>query len=298
MNGAYKTEQKSDVDDQTLEALAELICGDDEETAPLYRSSGKLTQFFESAGLPHFVHDGSTRKWWTLDALRDCTRNELKRVISRLASPREYRGDAPSTRKAIASLNRILQLEGLRVDLKNAHPTIVSIPVDFDLGEGAEEKELESLPPPDFLALGLDMGVGELLALRWREAQICVDNEAYLSATIAMGSLLEGLLLGVLMSRPAIANRSAPTPKEPTTGKVKHFADWTLSQMIDVAHSVGWIDLDVKRFSHALREFRNLVHPYQQMATRANPDADTCRISWLVVQAAVNDLARVLTGKK
>ena len=290
-------ERKGNVDDQTLEALAELICGDDRETAPLYRSSSNLTRFFESTKLPRFVHDGSTRKWWTLEALRDCTRNELEGVISRLASPREYRGDVPATRKAITSLNRILQLEGLRVDLKNGQPIIVPIPVDFDLGEDAEEKELEPLPAPDFLALGLDMGVGELLALRWREAQICVDNEAYLSATIVMGSLLEGLLLGVLMSRPEIANRSATAPKDPT-GKVKHFADWTLSQMIDVAHSVSWVGLDVKSFSHALREFRNLVHPYHQMATRADPDADTCRISWFVVQAAVNDLARILTGEK
>ena len=67
--------------------------------------------------------------------------------------------------------------------------------------------------------------------------------------------------------------------------------------MIDVAHSVGWIDLDGKRFSHALREFRNLIHPYQQLALRTNPDADTCGIRWLVVQAAINDLARVLTAK-
>ena len=251
-------ERKGNVDDQTLEALAELICGDDEETAPLYRTSIQLTRFFESAGLPQFVHDEESRKWWTLGALQECTRSELKRVISRLASPKEYRGDAADTRKAITILNRVLQLEGLRVDLKNGQPIIVSIPVDFDLGEAAEEKELEPLPPPDFLALGLGMGVGELLALRWREAQICVDNEAYLSATIVMGSLLEGLLLGVLMSRPAIANRSATAPKDPT-GKVKRFVDWTLSQMIDVAHSVGWVDLDVKRFSHALREFRNLV---------------------------------------
>ncbi len=285
------------MDEQALEALAELICGDDEETAPVYRSSSMLTRFFESAGLPRFVHDGSTRKWWTLAALQNCTPDELKKVISRLASPREYRGDAPSTRKAITTLNQILQLEGLRIDLKNGQPVIVPIRVDFDLGADEEEEELKPLPPPDFVALGLDIGVGELLTLRWSEAQICVDNGAYLSATIAMGGLLEGLLLGVLMSRPEIANRSATAPKDPT-GKVKHFADWTLSEMIDVAHSVGWIDLDVKRFSHALREFRNLIHPYEQLATRANPDADTCGISWLVVQAAVNDLARVLTDKK
>lgn len=285
------------MDEQALEALAELICGDEEETAPLYRSSSMLTRFFESAGLPRFVHDGSTRKWWTLAALQNCTPDELRKVISRLASPREYRGDAPSTRKAIATLNRILQLEGLRVDLKSGQPVIVPIPVDFDLGADEEEKELKPLPPPDFLALGLNVGIGELLALRWSEAQVCVDSGAYLSATIGMGGLLEGLLLGVLMSRPEIANRSATAPKDPT-GKVKHFADWTLSEMINVAHSIGWIDLDVKRFSHALREFRNLIHPYEQLATRANPDADTCGISWLVVQAAVNDLARVLTGRK
>ena len=177
------------MDEQTLEALAEFICGDHEETAPLYRTGSKLTRFFASADLPRFIHDGLTRKWWTLSALQQCTPDELRKVISRLASPREYRGDAPSTRKAITTLNRILQLEGLRVELKNGQPIIVPIPVDFDLGTDQEEKELEPQPPPNFLALGLDVGVGELLELRWREAHLCVDNKAYLSATIVMGSL-------------------------------------------------------------------------------------------------------------
>ena len=235
------------MDEQALEALAEFICGDDEEAAPLYRSSSMLTRFFETAGLPRFIHDGSTRKWWTLNALQQCTPDELKKVISRLASPREYRGDAPSTRKAITTLNRIFQLEGIRVDLKNGQPIIVPVPVNFELGTDQEENELKPQPPPDFLSLGLDVGVGDLLDLRWREAQLCVDHKAYLSATIAMGSLLEGLLLGVLMYRPELANRSNSAPTD-RTGKAKNFADWNLSEMIDVAHSVGWIDLDVKRF--------------------------------------------------
>ena len=285
------------MDEQALEALAEFICGDDEDTAPVYRSGSMLTRFFQTAGLPRFVHDGSTRKWWTLSALQQCTPDELRKVIVRLASPREDRSDASSTRKAISTLNHIFQLEGLRVDFKNGQPLIVPVPVDFDLGTNKEEKPLAPQPPPDFLALGLDVGIGDLLNLRWSEAQLCVDNKAYLSATIAMGSLLEGLLLGALMHHPAVANRSQSAPRD-ATGKVKAFPDWTLSQMIDVAHSVDWIDLDVKRFSHALREFRNLVHPYQQLAMRTNPDADTCGISWLVVQAAVNDLARVLSKNK
>ena len=56
----------------------------------------------------------------------------------------------------------------------------------------------------------------------------------------------------------------------------------------------GWLDLDVKKFSHALGELRNLIHPYEQMLARAFPDKDTCQISRLVVQAAANDLARKL----
>jgi len=31
--------------------------------------------------------------------------------------------------------------------------------------------------------------------------------------------------------------------------------------MIDVAHNVGWLGMDVRQFSHALRGFRNLIHP-------------------------------------
>ena len=64
--------------------------------------------------------------------------------------------------------------------------------------------------------------------------------------------------------------------------------------MINVAHEAGWLDLDVQRFSHSLREFRNLIHPYEQLLARAYPERDTCEISWLVVRAAANDLARKL----
>lgn len=113
-------------------------------------------------------------------------------------------------------------------------------------------------------------------------------------ATIQMGALLEGIFLSILQKYRREANRSTAAPKDSKTGKVKHFADWSLSNMINVAHDLGWIDLDVKEFSHSLREFRNLIHPYQQMVLRTYPDKDTCEISWLVVQAATNDLAKKL----
>ena len=64
--------------------------------------------------------------------------------------------------------------------------------------------------------------------------------------------------------------------------------------MINVAHELEWIDLDVKKFSHALRDFRNFIHPHEQMLQQSFPDKDTCTISWYVVQAAINDLVKKL----
>lgn len=106
--------------------------------------------------------------------------------------------------------------------------------------------------------------------------------------------MLEGMLLAVLQRFPNEANICKAAPIDQKTSKAKPLVKWSLSDMINVAHEAGWIDLDVKKFSHSLREFRNLIHPYQQMLDNVFPDKDTCEISWLVVQAAANDLAKKL----
>jgi hypothetical protein len=109
-----------------------------------------------------------------------------------------------------------------------------------------------------------------------------------------MGSMLEGMLFAIIQKYPEDANKSKSSLKDSDTGKVKLFQRWTLSEMINVAHELDWIDLDVKKFSHSLREFRNLIHPYQQLVEETYPDEDTSGISWLVVQAAANDLAKLI----
>jgi len=276
------------MDPQTIERLAEFICGDG-DAYPAYRSGSELTRFFHRVGFANFSHDGSTRKWWTINVLQQLTENNLNAVIRRLANPKEYSGNQNQVIKALDGLNHILMIEGLKVELSGFEPAIIKITPQF-----AESKtELKPLPPPDFLHLKLEVGLGEILKNRWTEIQVCFDSKAFLAATILMGSFLEGMLLSVLQKFPKEANLAASAPID-NSGKVKHFADWSLSDMINVAHDCKWIDLDVHRFSHALRSFRNLIHPYEQMAVQCFPDKDTSDISWLVVQAAANDLARKL----
>lgn len=278
------------MDAQTLDSLADMICGNGEY--PVYRTGPELTRFFQRVGFSNFEHDGSTRKWWTLDVLKHLTENNLKAVILRLANPKEYRGNQQLVDQALTKLNEILIVEGLNVELDGVTPVLKEITPQFIAQP--KERELKPLPQPDFLNLQLEPGLGVILADRWSIAQKCINANAHLAAIIIMGSMLEGMLLAVLQKFPQEANVCKAAPKDPRTGRVKYFADWTLSDMINVAHEAGWLDLDVKKFSHALREFRNLIHPYQQMMERSFPDKDTSEISWLVVQAASNDLARIL----
>jgi hypothetical protein len=156
---------------------------------------------------------------------------------------------------------------------------------------GAFEKPQKIIhAPPDFSRLTATVpGLKEELDKRWREAQRCAHVDAYTAAVIMMGSILEGLLLARAQLSPPTAYQSQKSPKD-KAGKTAAIHDWTLSALIDVAADVGWIKIDRSKFSHALRDSRNVVHPWQAVMTQANFDQATCKTSWLVLNSSVDDL--------
>jgi len=213
----------------------------------------------------------------------------LDSVLKRLASLKEYRGDAAVWQAVTGYLNQILQVEGLELTLVGVEPQM------------RERKAAASVPkpkdapletPPDFAGLVTDASLADILSFRWAEAQRCFRADAHLSAVIMMGSILEGVLLHKAEHNLKAVNQATAAPKE-KTGAVKPIHEWSLASLIDVAHEAGWLQGDVKRFSHALRESRNIVHPYVQRLFKDRPDGDTCRICWQVVRAAVADLLEV-----
>ena len=141
--------------------------------------------------------------------------------------------------------------------------------------------------------LDIDSSVNEILKNRLVEVEKCLKCESSLSVVILCGSVLEGILLGIALKNMKEFNQSPSSPKHKETGKVLAFQDWTLSNMIDVAYSIGLLGLDVRKFSHSLRDFRNYIHPYEQMSSKFSPDIDTAKISWQVLQAAINDMTKM-----
>jgi hypothetical protein len=131
-----------------------------------------------------------------------------------------------------------------------------------------------------------DASLLPILESRFMEATRCLNHDAPLAAIFLCGSILEGLLLGVACAKPKQFNEAPNSPKD-NTGRVKQFQYWKLMEFIDVACEVGCLTLDVKKFSHALRDFRNYIHPYQQMSSHFNPDKHTADICLQVLKAAI-----------
>ena len=152
--------------------------------------------------------------------------------------------------------------------------------------EGFLQKEFEI---PNLQKLPVDFAVSEIIQDRLKEAQSCLSIGANLSVIFQCGSVLEAVLLGAAQKQPEKFNRSTASPRQ--GDKVKAFQDWTLSEFINVAHDIGLLGADVQKFSHGLRDFRNYVHPYQQMASGFKPDEYTAKVCFHVLKAALANVA-------
>ena len=157
---------------------------------------------------------------------------------------------------------------------------------DAVTAEGFLNKEFEI---PNIQQLPVDFAVAEIIQSRLKEAQSCLNVGAYLAVIFHCGSVLEAVLLGAAQKEPERFNRSQAGPKR--DGKIKVFQEWSLSEFINVAHDIGLLKPDVQEFSHGLREFRNYIHPYQQMASSFAPDEYTAKICFQVLRAALADVS-------
>lgn len=198
-------------------------------------------------------------------------------------------------------------LEGLYRYIEQFEPQEAGGPVEDKhreianrlLGKSSGSKEKVASTEEEFLEiefgklnlarLCLGTSIENTIRQRIGEIQRCLVDNIPLAAILLSGSTLEGLLLDAATKNPQIFNNAGAAPKK--DGKVRQFHEWTLNDFINAAHECGIISLDVKKYSHALRDFRNYIHPFQQAHAQFAPDIHTAKISWQVVQAAIADLS-------
>jgi hypothetical protein len=143
--------------------------------------------------------------------------------------------------------------------------------------------------PDLFDGLPIDDAMRRALVDRMDEAARCIDVNANLAAVILCGSVLEGMCLGFGTRNPERVNRAFVAR---LNKPAKQLHEWRLNEWIDVLAYLGDLSPNIEKFGHGLRDFRNYVHPAEQVAHGFLPDSRTARIGFQVVIAAAEDLVR------
>ena len=143
---------------------------------------------------------------------------------------------------------------------------------------------------PNIDRLPIDAHAIPIVESRLVEARTALSAGAYLSVVFLCGSVLEAVLLGAAQKDPAKFNKASSSPKNPD-GTVRRFHEWSLAQFIDTACEIDLLKPDVKKFGHGLRDFRNYIHPYEQMVSGFTPDQHTAKVSFHVLKAALANVA-------
>lgn len=146
------------------------------------------------------------------------------------------------------------------------------------------------ITPSDLDRLPLPIQFLPVIAQRFTEVSRCLEAKSYTAAVILSGSILEAVLLGAAMQNPKEFNNTLSTPTD-KTGKPKKFPEWSLNDLINSAYDASFIRLDVKKYAHTLRDFRNFIHPFLQVNTGFESDEHTAHISAAVLNAALADLS-------
>ena len=278
---------------KTLEKLRELINEDTE-----YRSGPKLVQFFNELGFSDTYGQGFPSRWkYTDEKLSEINGTpELDKCIKNLFAPVNFIGKINILDEFINEFNQYLIFDGWKIIRNNKEIKFIKAN-ESDLKKILSSKSAND--ETDFLNLefeeiplekiGLDSVITEVLNIRIQEIKRCLSSGTPLAVIFLSGSTLEGILLGIALKYPKEFNKAKASP-ENSEGKVRPFHEWTLNDFINVAYEIGLLKEDVKKFSHSLREFRNYIHPYQQMSSNFNPDEHTAKISWQVLKAVLFQL--------
>ncbi len=210
------------------------------------------------------------RAFWEVES--DAVVGEVLQALLQYAEALEKLADSDKE-KAIEIICRL-------AGKLRAKPAPVSSEADF------LAKEYTQL---NLTRLNIDASFQHVLEQRINEIHKCLKADAALSVIFLSGSTLEGLLLDAATKNSQQFNQANAAYKD-KSGNVKQFHEWTLDSLINAAHEVGLLSLDIKKYSHSLRDFRNYIHPRQQAAQNFKPDSHTAKISWQVLQAAIADL--------
>lgn len=287
---------------KTIEKLVAMI---NEEI--VYRSGSQLVQLFNQLGAndrygPGFPSRGTyTRN--NIDRLNGTA--GIDECLKLVFAPSEFIDSPEKLKPCFDAFNRYLAFDGWKVIIVNnevsferVNKSQIVFPKDSPQPKVVSEIDLflkQEFEDVDFNFI-TDAALEEVLLSRLNELKSCLKNNIPFAAVIHSGGILETVLLEIATAhtRDFVSATTAPKDKD---GKVVQIYKWKLAALIEVAKELGYIREDVYKFCQHLRDFRNYIHPREQMARRFTPDLNTAKICWHVLKGAVAQVKKQLKEK-
>lgn len=281
--------------EQSIKRLRIIINGDNTDD---YRSGPDLVSFFNKLGFNDCYGQGFPSRWifteLKLNEINGTTK--LESCIKSIFAVNNYIGRIDYLDNLIDEFNQYLAFDKLKFFRENEKILIgkidkIIIPRIKEQSDISEKEFLQLAFDTSIDDIGLDYNITEILKIRIGEAESNIKVGCSLSAIILIGSVAEGILLGVATKYPRDFNTVNRAPTNRNDGKVKPFNAWTLNDFIESAYELDIIHEDVKKFSHVLREFRNYIHPYQQLCSKFSPNIHTAAICLQVLKALITQVS-------
>lgn len=184
------------------------------------------------------------------------------------------------------------------------YPTVISsddsVVPDFCSNCGApfpwsikEEEEFLAIDfgGADVSTLPIDDATKNVIQSRLDDAGKCLQAGIAMPVIFSCGSAIEGMLLAYALKHPKVYIPSSAAPMKSNT--VKPIPDWTLEELINVAKDVGHIDEFSKKFALYLKEYRNYIHPREQVKAGFHPHIEVARTCYQVAKSIISNLERV-----
>jgi hypothetical protein len=254
-------------------------------------SNRTFADFFRDFGvtidLREYQAGGTSKANRLRTFLKFASREIAAKVLGALLERRQVKDPSGLEPKEVEHYHKILaRLSGSTV--RESHPVSTIADPETELLKRVFKTE-------EFSKLPLDDAMIQTLIARMHEAHRCIEVKAYLAAVILCGSVLEGMCLGYGTRHPERVNRAFNAQYKKTP---PHFHEWKLAQWIEVLGRLGDLSPNVEKFGQGLRDFRNYVHPAEQIAYRFSPDQHTARIGFQVVVAAAEDLNQAMRSPR
>ena len=159
---------------------------------------------------------------------------------------------------------------------------------DLPFGLGDRSLYIRQPAPRNDFWFVHDPDLRQQLEEDWREAQAVHQVQAWKSCVILCGGVLEGMLLDALAQD---QSRREAEFQRIYQRRAEALDRWDLIELATVANKMGILRKGIEHVGHALREFRNLIHPGKQIREKVKLSEEEAQIAIDVVKVYMRDMA-------